>query len=112
MPDDANVDVHTGSGCSCALPPGAWGAQGWHLVRYTEEMVRRQMGISLEEWRSAEKAKAAVRERAIRSYVGTPVAYEPCPAYRAACRAKLDGKVAEKTTRGKRNLYDQPKEAP
>ena len=58
------------SSCGCWLPAGWYGSGGWHLRTITQEDVESR---GEEGW-------------VLKNYVGTPVAVEPCPAYRAVAQ--------------------------
>lgn len=71
--------------CSCILPTGAWGTDGWHHSRYTKEQLLAK----------AKRDSIEVPENYAK-YIGTAFAYQQCPRYLAVMKARvLQKKQAE-----------------
>jgi hypothetical protein len=70
-------------------------------------MVRRSWEISIERWEADDERARETRSGLTRTYVGMPVAYEPCGAYRAAVRAAIEAKKAKEKSKGKKRTYEQ-----
>jgi len=114
------------SHCGCSLPEGCWGSDGWHhyaATLYTMDRAERarfaaeRPGWSVGElrkawgawWRDLDTAGQLDSEGVPlmwKPYLGRPMAYEPCPAYRARVAQGLEEDVAKKTPRRRR--YEQP----
>jgi hypothetical protein len=119
------VDHHDTSYCGCALPAGMWGAHGWHMARQTRESLEHQEKLRfaaerrgaapiylraewdkwVEQERSAGRMDAAGLHNSWTPYLGTPLAVEPCPAYRAAARQGIGEEKRRRT--GRRKIYGE-----
>jgi hypothetical protein len=80
--------------CACHKGPVGYGREGWHLRRFGERDVEREIDRALAALPvgSSDEDRAAV-ERTTREwcahYAGLPVAYERCPAYESAVRQSV-----------------------
>jgi len=117
------------SHCGCALPEGCWGSDGWHHYEATlqtlDRMARHRFAEERPGWSISELRKAYGawwRELGIsgqldsddtplawKPYLGKPMAYEPCRAYRAKVAQNLEAETAKKTPH--RRGYEQPANA-
>lgn len=75
--------------CGCVKLPGCWGNDGFHFRRYGKPDLEREIDNSLAKLpqgstdRERELVEKTTRDR-YAAYLGTHVAYEPCPSFRAA----------------------------
>lgn len=89
-------------GCACPKSPGMYGMGGWHFVMVDQGYISQQIreaealaranpgdgytrGGIFQRWTDEAEFWRANGER----YLGTAVAWEPCPAYRAKVRQAI-----------------------
>lgn len=119
------VDHLDTSYCGCALPAGMWGAHGWHFARETPQSLelrekvrfaadRRGAGpihlrAEWDKWAAIETKEGRMDANGLhdawKPSLGSPVAVEPCPAYRAAVRQGIGEEKRKRTS--KRKIYGE-----
>lgn len=120
------MPIDTDPHCGCALPPGVWGNHGFHHMlmdaAYLLDKERRAFYAERQSWNVAEKKEAWEKwlqqeqqegrlknglHENHRTYVGQPVALEPCPAYMAAVARNQQSETKRKKGGRRKLLGDE-----
>lgn len=96
--------------CGCSKPSNCYGLGGWHFVvvdeRYIADQVRRYEALGRGGGENAGETRREIFYRFKDSaefwkvlghtYLGQSIAWEPCPAYRAAVKSKVASRQAQR----------------